>query len=274
MDLKVDIDELLRERAPGYYRWIPRVLIRAMERYVCQDRLNRVLQVTAGKTGSAFAAGALADLNVSYSVERGAENMPARENRRVTYVSNHPLGGLDGICLIDWVAKHHGVEPAFIVNDLLTVVTPLADVFVPINKHGRQSRGAVADVDAAFADLERPVIMFPAGLCSRQLKKGAEICDLKWNKMFVQKSAEVGRTVIPLRFIGRNTPEFYRFARRRERLGLKFNLEMIRLPREVVLGEGNCYGLRVGEQIPPENLRRGHEAVEQAKEIRNYIYTL
>ncbi len=274
MELKVDIDELLRKRLPGYYRWIPRVLIRALARYVCQDRLNRILQVTAGKTGSAFAKGLLNDLNVSYSVEGGVENMPAPENRRVTYVCNHPLGGLDGVCLIDWVAKHHGVDPAFIVNDLLMVVTPLNDIFVPINKHGAQSRGAVTDVDAAFADIDRPVIMFPAGLCSRQVKKGAEICDLKWNKMFVQKSAESGRTVIPLRFIGQNSPKFYRFARRRQRLGLKFNLEMLRLPREMVIGEGNRYGLRIGRPIAPEKLRRGHEAVAQAKEIRNYIYTL
>lgn len=274
MELKVDIDELLRERAPGYYRWIPRVAIRAMERYVCQDRLNQVLRVTAGKTGSAFAEGALQDLNVSYSLESGAEFLPARNNCRVTYVCNHPLGGLDGICLIDWVAKHHGVEPAFIVNDLLTVVTPLNNVFIPVNKHGAQSRTAVSDVDAAFADVNRPVIMFPAGLCSRQLKKGAEIRDLKWNKMFVQKSAESERTVIPVRFLGQNSPNFYRFARRRERLGVKFNLEMIRLPREVVLGQGSRYGLRVGCPIAPEDLRRGHEAAAQAAEIRNYIYTL
>lgn len=274
MDLKVDIDELLRERAPRYYRWIPRVLIRAMERYVCQDRLNRILQVTAGLTGSDFAAGVLSELGVSYSVESGVENMPARENRRVTYVCNHPLGGLDGICLIDWVAKYHGVEPAFVVNDLLTVVTPLNNIFVPINKHGRQSRGAVADVDDAFANLERPVIMFPAGLCSRQVRKGAEICDLKWNKMFVQKSAEAGRAVVPLRFIGQNSPEFYRFARRRERCGMKFNLEMLRLPRELILGEGSHYGLRIGRQIAPDDLNRGHGAVAQAQEIRNHIYTL
>lgn len=274
MELKVDIDSLLRQRASRQYRWIPRAFVRALERYVCQDRLNEVLRATAGQRNSAFAAGALENLNVGYSIESGAENLPERENCAVTYVSNHPLGGLDGICLIDMVARRHGVEPYFVVNDLLGVVTPLQGVFVPVNKHGAQSRGAVADVDSAFADLSRPMIMFPAGLCSRQLKKGADVRDLKWNKMFVQKSAECGRTVIPLRFIGQNSPAFYRMARRRVRLGVKFNVEMIRLPRELVKSQGKRYGIRIGRPIAASSLPRGHEASARAEEIRDYIYTL
>ncbi len=273
-NLKVDVDALLRSRAPKQYKWIPRALIRALERYVCQERLNRVLAATAGMKDSAFAAGALSDLNVGYTTESGADALPEPGNTAVTYVSNHPLGGLDGICLIDWVARRHGVEPRFIVNDLLTVVTPLSGVFIGINKHGAQSRSAASEVDAAFADLSRPVIMFPAGLCSRQEKKGGEIRDLKWNKMFVQKSAETGRTVIPLRFIGQNSPKFYRLARRRARLGLKFNLEMLRLPRELVMAQGSRFGLRIGRPIAAADLSRGHEAAAIAERIRTYVYTL
>lgn len=271
---KLDVDELIRTRAPKYYKWIPRFVIRAVERYICQDRMNKILVNIGHLHGSEFAKGLLHELDIEYAVEKGEENLPAADNRRVTYVCNHPLGALDGVCLIDWITKRHGVEPAFVVNDLLTVLTPLNDIFIPINKHGSQSRTAVSAVDAVFADVNRPVIMFPAGLCSRQLQKGAEIRDLKWNKMFISKSAESGRPVIPLRFVGQNTPQFYRFARRRERLGLKFNLEMIRLPREMVLAEGNRYGVRVGEPIAAENLRRGQGAAAQAAEIRNYIYTL
>ncbi|MCM1311000.1 MAG: 1-acyl-sn-glycerol-3-phosphate acyltransferase [Bacteroides sp.] len=273
MELKIDVDELLRSRAPGYYKWIPSAAIRALERYVCQDELNHILRETAGLQGAAFARALLGYLNIDYSVESGEENLP-EVSTPVTYVSNHPLGALDGVCLIDWVTKRHGCEPAFVVNDLLTVIKPLNNVFIPINKHGRQSRGAVSEVDAAFADLGRPVIMFPAGMCSRQLKPGTEIADLKWNKMFVQKSSEAGRTIVPLRFMGRNSDDFYRLARRREKLGMKFNLEMIRLPREMVEAKNSSFGIRIGTPIPAGQLMRGHEATEQAKGIREYIYTL
>ncbi len=273
MELRVDVDELLRARVPQYHKWIPAAAIRALESYVCQNQLNDILRATEGLTGSAFARAMLEYLGVDYSVAAGEENLPATDVP-VTYVCNHPLGALDGVCLIDWVARRHGCEPAFVVNDLLTVVRPLNNVFIPINKHGRQSRGAVNDVDAAFADLKRPVIMFPAGLCSRQLKAGGEICDLKWNKMFVQKSSEAGRTVVPLRFEGRNSDAFYRLARRRERFGVKFNIEMMRLPREIFTGAGRHFSIRVGLPIAPELLMRGHEAAEQAAGIREYVYTL
>lgn len=271
--LEVNVGEILKKRAPGYYKWIPAPVIRALERYVCQDELNRLLRVTAGMTGSRFAAALLRELNVDYSVE-GTERLPDL-SVPVTYASNHPLGALDGICLIDWVARRHGCEPAFIVNDLLSVVGPLNNIFIPVNKHGRQSRDAVTDVDHAFSDLNRPVIMFPAGICSRRQTSKSEVRDLKWNKMFIRKSAETGRSIVPLRFEGENSAGFYRMARRREHLGIKFNIEMIRLPRELVLGAGKHFNIKVGATIPTRQLLNGgHEAETQAAGIRDYIYTL
>lgn len=274
MDLRIDIDALLRKRLPKYYRWIPGGLVRWLEGYVCQSRMNEILAATDDCCDSDFARAVLGELEVTYAVESGEEHLPDAGNAAVTYVSNHPLGGLDGMCLIDWVQRRHGVEPYFVVNDLLMVLEPLHGVFVPINKHGAQSRMAAADVDSAFANVGRPMIMFPAGLVSRQLKAGGEVRDLKWNKMFVQKSASAGRTVVPLRFVGENSSAFYRLARRRGKFGLKFNLEMVRLPREMCIAQGKAFGLRIGKPIAPQSLRRGSEAAAQAAEIREYIYTL
>lgn len=275
MELKVDVDAVLRARLPRHYKWIPRPLVGVLERYICQERLNELLRLTAGKRNSEFARALLKELDVTYEIAGDAVHMPAPGDCAVTYVSNHPLGALDGMCLIDMISRHHGgVEPAFVVNDLLSAVKPLDGVFIPINKHGRQSRGAACEVDAAFADLNRPVIMFPAGMCSRQQTKGGPIRDLVWNKMFVQKSVETGRRIVPLRFEGRNSDSFYRLARRREHLGLKFNIEMLALPREFVGGSGKHFRVVVGEPIETSALERGHGAVACAAKIREYIYTL
>ncbi len=80
--------------------------------------------------------------------------------------------------------------------------------------------------------------------------------------------------MVPRLFVCVNSEAFYRRARRRVRLGLKFNAEMLRLPREFVGGAGKNFEIRVGLPIPPEQLLRGHEAAEQARGIREYIYTL
>lgn len=272
MELKVDVDSVLRSRAPVYHKWIPRPLIKGLENYICQDRLNELLEITAGLTGAAFCRKLLEEMNVSTRFE----DMPplAPENpHAVTYACNHPLGALDGIALIDYLTQRHGVEPYFVVNDLLSILKPLDGVFIPINKHGAQSRGAVSDVDAAFHDLSRPVVMFPAGLCSRKGANG-EIKDLKWNKMFVHKSSEAGRTIIPVRCFSENSQAFYRFAKMRERVGVKFNLEMIALPREFVKSEGKELQFRAGTPVAAELLPRGSASAAMAAGIRDHVYSL
>lgn len=272
MELKVDVDAVLRSRAPRYHKWIPRPLIKGLENFICQDRLNELLVVTDGLKGAPFCNKLLDELKVTYDFENVSSLNPESPHA-VTYACNHPLGALDGIALIDYLTALHGVEPYFVVNDLLTILKPLDGVFIPINKHGAQSRGAVSDVDAAFRDLSRPVVMFPAGLCSRKGKNG-EIRDLKWNKMFVHKSAETGRTIIPLHCISENSKSFYRFAQWRERLGIKFNLEMICLPREFVKAEGKRLIFKAGAPIPASELPRGAAAVGFAARIREQVYEL
>lgn len=271
--LKIDVDAIVRARAPRYYKWLPKFLIRRLERFIRQERLNELLVVTDGLTGQPFCDKLLDELQVTYAFEN-VPPLKAERPNAVTYACNHPLGALDGIALIDFITKLHGVEPAFVVNDLLSVLSPLDGVFIPINKHGAQSRGAVSDVDAAFKDLDRPVVMFPAGMCSRR-GKGGEIKDLKWNKMFVTKSAESGRDIIPLHCYSRNSDFFYKFAQWRERLGMKFNLEMICLPKEFVEPQQQELIFHAGEPIPASTLPRGGAAaVRLAAEIRDLVYTL
>ncbi|MDE7387965.1 MAG: glycerol acyltransferase, partial [Muribaculaceae bacterium] len=248
-DLRVDVGGVLQSRAPGLARRLPRFVVRALENFVCQDQMNEMLDATAGLRDADFCAKVLERLGVTYTVV-GADNLPPLSDRRVTLVSNHPLGGLDGIILIDMVTRIYGPGAKFVVNDLLMALKPLHGVFVPINKHGSQSRRAACDVDSAFA-ADDPVLVFPAGLCSRRGADGV-VADLRWNKMFVTKSIEYGRTVVPIRFGGVNSGFFYNFAKWRQRLGLKFNLEMIRLPKELFLAAGSNFTVTVGNPIPPQ----------------------
>ncbi len=118
-------------------------------------------------------------------------------------MSNHPLGALDGITLIDWVSKIYGPGVKFIVNDLLMAVKPLDNVFLPINKHGKQSRKSSSNIEEVFAGND-PIIIFPAGLVSRKRDEG--IRDLKWQKMFINKAVQYHRDIIPVYFDGKNSP--------------------------------------------------------------------
>lgn len=273
-ELRIDIEEVLRQRLPRLSRFIPRPLVEWMKRTICQDRLNQVLQANVELEGADFARGALKSFDITTKV-MGEELLPSPSERRVLYVSNHPLGGLDGMALIDYVQKRHGGDVYFVVNDLLSAVKPLEKVWLPVNKHGRQSRTSLQAVEEAFAG-NNPIIMFPAGLCSRLQDEGGQkvVKDLKWQKMFVNKAYRHRRNIVPLHFFGQNSDRFYRIARRREKLGLKFNIEMIYLPQEMVKMEHSEFVLKFGTPIPWRQLTPGAEAEACAARIRDIVYNI
>ncbi len=267
-ELHVAVGATLKERLPKYSRYIPGVLVRWLEHTVRQDELNGILERTRGKHGAGFCRAVLKDLKVTYEV-KGEELMP--NDRRIIIVSNHPLGALDGIVMIDWIHRVYGGEVKFVVNDLLMAVKPLKEVFLPVNKHGRQSREATTDVDEYFAGND-PIIIFPAGLVSRKGKKGVR--DLKWQKMFINKAVQYGRDIIPVYFDGRNSSFFYNFAKLRTRLGLKFNIEMIYLPREIFKSRNAHFTLKVGNPLSHTIFRGGRQASEEARRVKRIVYNL
>ncbi len=269
--MKIDVDGVLRQRIPRYYRYIPRFIIKWLERTICQDRMNELLEKNKSKTNAEFCTGVLEDLNISYEVI-GEENLPPMENRRVVIVSNHPLGALDGMTMIDYITKRYGGNVKFVVNDLLMAIKPLNGVFLPINKHGKQSRNSSNAIDEAMAGND-PIIIFPAGLCSRRQPDGT-ICDLEWRKMFVNKSVEYQRDVIPMYFDAENSSFFYKFAKLRMRLGIKFNIEMIYLPREIFRSENAKFLIKVGKPISWSTLNSGKHASTQASKIKSIVYNL
>lgn len=268
--LRLDLNAILKQRAPKYYKFIPRFLIRKLERTICQDQLNELLEVNHGKRDAEFCRGVLNHLNVTVDSNNN-ENLPNVDDRRVLFISNHPLGALDGMALIDFVERHYSGHVGFIVNDLLMALEPLHGTFIPINKHGRQSRKSLAAIDNAFAGND-PLIIFPAGLCSRRGKKGV-IKDLEWQKMFVKKAVEYKRDIIPLFFSGENSSFFYKFAKFRTRIGLKFNIEMVYLPKEVFRSKGKHFDIYVGKPISWQSLNADN-ARDEAARLKEVVYAL
>ena len=268
---QIDVEAVLSQRAPGVRRMMPRFLVRWLEHWICQDEINETIAATHGLRDAQFCHKALKHVGVDYEV---VNNNLLGTDARVTIVSNHPLGALDGICLIDAVSAHFNSPVKFPVNDLLMAVKPLEGTFVPVNKHGAQSRAGVIAVDEAFAS-DLPVLMFPAGLCSR---KGADgkIADLEWKKMFVQKSLQHGRRIIPVHFDGENSKFFYNFARLRQRLGIRFNLEMLCLPREIFRNRNRQFRITVGETVDPSLLMAecGGDAAKCATLLKQIVYSL
>lgn len=265
--MRIDVDSVLRARLPRHYRYIPRFAVHWLERTICQDQLNAILQKMAGKDGVAATDAALDEMDIKIEAT-GLDRLP---EGRYLFVSNHPLGGLDGLALISLLGNRYDRKIKFLVNDLLMAVEPLRDVFLPVNKYGSQSRNTATQIEEALQS-DNQFITFPAGLCSRMQPDGS-IADLPWQKAAVVHAVNYQRDIVPVYFDAQNSKFFYRFAKWRKKLGIKFNIELIFLPKEMIKQCGATLRLIIGEPIPWNSLD-SRASKKQAAGLRDIVYSM
>ena len=265
--LKIDLDQLLEDKSPRAKRFIPKFILRYLKRIIHQDEVNKFLADHQNVYVVDFADAVIKFFNVKINVIN-PENIP--ETGRYLVVSNHPLGGLDGLALISTFGQKRK-DLYFPVNDLLLYLQNMNNIFLPINKHGRNSSDAVRVINEKFAS-DALMLYFPAGLCSRKTK--GEICDLDWKKTVVSKAKEYNRDIIPVHFEGKNSKFFYNLANFRKRLGLKANVEMLYLSDEMFKQNDQTFTITVGEPISHEEFTRDKKDVEWAQWIKTKVYEL
>lgn len=265
---QIDIKQVLRQKAPSVARKIPGFMVDYLIRTVHQDELNEILRRYHDKDGVAFMQELIGyfDLNLELVNE---ENIPAKG--RYIFASNHPLGGLDGICLSAIIGGRFDGKIRYLVNDLLLYLSNLRSIFVPINKHGAQGKKNAELIEKAYAS-DNQIITFPAGLCSR--KQNGKIQDTEWKKSFIQKAVEYRRDIVPVFFEGRNSNFFYRLANMRKALGIKMNYEMIYLPDEMFKSKHKTYSIHFGKPIPWQTFDSSRKPAEWAEWVKEIVYNL
>jgi putative hemolysin len=266
----IDIDNILREKMGTKAKFVPRPLVAWLKRIAHQDEVNAFLWESRDKSGVDWLEACVEYLDMTLEVE-GKENLPAPDDGRLyTFVSNHPLGGVDGVALGAIIGRHYDGRFRYLVNDLLMNLPGLAPVCIPINKTGHQSRNFPAMVKAGF-ESDNHMLMFPAGLCSR--RHHGIVSDVPWTKTFVSKSVEYQRDVVPIRFSGQNSNFFYRLANFSDKC-LPFNLAMLFLVDEMYKNVHKTFHVKVGEPIPWQTFDKSRNPMEWAQFVRKRVYDL
>ena len=265
---KLDIDAVLKSKAKKHYNKIPKVAINYLKRIVHQDELNHIIDTYHDKQGTDFMKACVDYFNITLNL-KGEENIP--KTGRFVFVSNHPLGGLDGICLAATLGDKYDKKIKYLVNDILLNIENLESIFVPINKHGRQARESIKAMNDAY-ESDNQIITFPAGLCSR--KQNGRIKDLQWAKSFVDKAKDFKRDIIPIHFEGRNSNFFYNLSNLRTKLGIKLNIEMLYLANEMMKKKNAEFTITFGKPIPWQSLDNSKRPIEWAQDIKKSVYTL
>ncbi len=263
--IKIDVRQVIAAKSPSLAKKLPRFVINRIKKLVHQDEINEILDLYADYEGVEFATRALSHLGIGYT-SYGMEKIDP--SGRYIFVSNHPLGGLDGSVLIALVGTMFP-DIKFVVNDFLMHVKPFESLFIPVNKVGKMSREYAQQINDTYSS-QSQILYFPAGLCSRKIK--GKITDTQWQTNFLKKAIEHKRDIVPIYFSGRNSNFFYTLAKIRKFIGIKFNIEMMFLPRELFKQKNSSFTIWFGDPIPIESITPDKSLREWTDIIRTKAY--
>jgi putative hemolysin len=263
----INVENILKTKAPSLYKKMPRFLVRYFTKVLHQDEVNSDLQKISDLVGVPKFHKHLEINNIQIDYH-GKENVPS--DGRFIFVSNHPFGGPDGIMIVSAVGKMFP-KTKLMVNDLLMYLPDIEDVFIPINRFGRNKHEYVDTLEKSM-NSDYQIIIFPAGLVSRKIK--GKIVDLEWKKSFVSYAKRYQRDIIPVFISGQNSNFFYNLANWRKRLGVKVNIEQLYLVDELYKHKNESVSMYFGKPIKYTDLTKEKTDVEWAEEIKQIAYSL
>ena len=266
----IDIKRILKDKMGSKARFVPCFLVAWLKKIIHEDEVNRFLWENRNLKGTEWLTACVQYLDMTLDIV-GAENLPDKNDGKLyTFVSNHPLGGQDGVSLGSIIGRHYDGKFRYLINDLLLNLPGLKPVSIGINKTGKQSRDFPRMVEAGF-NSDNHLLMFPAGLNSRRIN--GEIHDFPWKKTFITKSVETHRDVVPIHFSGQNSKRFYRIAKFSDRY-LPFNLAMLFLVDEMYRNVGKTFRITIGKPIPWQTFNKTKTPMEWANFVEERVYAL
>lgn len=271
---KIDLDGVFKSKNPGLYRILPSFLLSYLKRIIHQDQINAFLERHANDYDYDFVHAIVKEFGIKTKVI-GLENFPASGGCIIS--SNHPLGALDAMTMLDETKKIRK-DARFFVNDILLNLENLKNLFAGVNVVGKTSVEALAELEKVFS-LDIAVFTFPAGLVSRkQFPNGLfgkpVIEDLEWKKSFISRSKKYKKNIIPVYVDGKNSNFFYSLALWRKRLGIKANIEMLYLVNEMYKQRGKTITIIFGKEIPWETFDKKFTDAQWAEKVKRHVYEM
>jgi 1-acyl-sn-glycerol-3-phosphate acyltransferase len=262
----IDVEKILKEKAYKLYRWLPRFAINWLKKKLHEDDINAAMVHLKDDVGLEFNRRGLEKLGAKVESVH-PELVP--KSGSIVIVSNHPLGGLDGMALIKAVGE---VRPdvRFFVNDVLKNLKNYGEIFVAVNKLGASSASSLRVMEEVFRT-ESALLLFPAGLVSR--KQNGLVRDLEWRKSYITQAIDHKRMIQPVFIEGENSKFFYNFAMWRKRLGIKANIEMLFLPDEMFKARKETIKIHFSKPFDSAILTDTKTHKEWSKLVYQYIYS-
>ncbi len=211
----------------------------------------------------------LDDLQIHFEIpEEDLDRIP--KNGAFITISNHPLGGIDGILLLKLLIKRRP-DYRIIANFLLHRIEPMKPYIMPVNpfEDRKDIKSSMAGVKEALLHLKenKPLGIFPAGEVSTY-KDGKLVIDKPWEEGAVKLIKKAKVPIIPIYFHAKNSRLFYALSK------IGDTLRTAKLPSELLSQKSRVIKVRVGKPISVKD-QSEYENIEDFHEfIRKKTYML
>ncbi len=208
------------------------------------SELNRVYERHMHKEDLDFLDGVLKDFQIEFEIpDEDLARIP-KDGAFIT-VSNHPLGGVDGILLLKLLLEKRP-DYKIIANFLLHRIAPLKKYVMPVNpfEDHKDAKSSLTGIKNALLHLNHgfPLGIFPAGEVSTY-KDGKLVVDKPWEEGAIKIIKKANVPVIPIYFHAKNSKLFYMLS------NLSDTLRTAKLPSELLTQKRRLIKVRIGKPI-------------------------
>ncbi len=267
--VQLDIEKIIRSQSNKRIANMPGWVIKLIKWWVKEDELNTLLLKTAHLKDFDFVEAINKELDLKFEIE-GLANIPKRSN--LIFAGNHALGGLDFFILVHALKKAGFTKNNHPANKVLMSVKPLSGLLVPITVFGKVTEEDRKILEARLSDNSVPVTVFPSGEVMRKYNGRPD--DGLWRSGFIKYAQTYKKDIIPFYIPTENSKIFYRVATWRRKLGIKANIELFWLSRELLKKRHQTIKIIFGKPFPYQKLNQTKTRHEWAAIIKEIAYNL
>ena len=233
------------------------------------SKINKIYNSHKHKEDLAFLNGILGEFKIEFEIpEEDLKRIP-KEGPFIT-VSNHPLGGIDGVLLLKLLLQERP-DYKIIANFLLHRIEPLKPFVMPVNpfENHKEAKSSVAGIKSALQHIRNgyPLGIFPAGEVSTY-RDGKLMVDKPWEEGAVKLIKKAQVPVIPIYFHAKNSRMFYVLSK------ISDTFRTAKLPSELLSQKHRVIKVRIGKPISVKDQDTYKDISSFSEFIRKKTYML
>ncbi|RXI46692.1 GNAT family N-acetyltransferase [Malaciobacter mytili] len=245
--------------------FLSKSILNIAKKIVHEEHINDFLIKNSHLKGFEFVDAVLDYFDFDYTVSSNdLQNIPT--SGKVVIIANHPLGGLDALCLLKLIGSIRQ-DVKIVANDFLVGFEALKTLMIPIdNFKNRQSKNDIKAVYEALNN-DEAIIIFPAGEVSRASAKG--IKDPIWNKGFLNFAVNSNAPILPIFIDGKNSKIFYTIS------VINKTFSTLLLSHEMFKKKSKNINIKIGELISNEHIKpKGIDKKYLINLYKKHLYSL